>query len=95
MRRKVALILISTVLIIISLVSSFNGPSAEAKTPSKVGHWIGAWSASQVAAWDTVDWDGGTSLKGFDSQTLRMIVHPNASGSAVRIRLSNELASSH
>lgn len=74
----------------IAMIPMVKGPSAEAKTLSNGGHWIGAWSASQVAAWETVDWDGGTSRKGFDNQTLRMIVHPNASGSAVRIRLSNE-----
>lgn len=72
------------------MIPMVKGPSVEAKTPSNGGQWIGAWSASQVAAWETVDWDGGTSRKGFDNQTLRMIVHPNESGSAVRIRLSNE-----
>jgi hypothetical protein len=59
------------------------------KTSGNSGHWIGAWSASQVAAWETVDWDAGTSRKGFNDQTVRMIVHPNASGQVVRIRLWN------
>lgn len=50
--------------------------------------WIGTWGAGP----------GGPPLpaaaKTFDHQTLRMIVHTSVGGSAVRIRLSNEMGSS-
>ncbi|WP_404328120.1 hypothetical protein [Mesobacillus maritimus] len=89
-RRKIAFILIVVLIIGTGLIPSFKGESAGAETLGNGGHWIGAWSASQTAAWETVDWDGGVSREGYSNQTIRMIVHPNASGSAVRIRLSNE-----
>ncbi|GAE35023.1 SGNH/GDSL hydrolase family protein [Halalkalibacter akibai] len=88
-RNKVALLLIAFLTVCASF-SSFLTTSVEAKEMNNSGHWIGAWSASQVAAWETVDWDGDVSRNGFTEQTLRMIVNPNASGSAVRIRLSNQ-----
>lgn len=90
-RNKMGFILM-TVLIVGLICSPLDSvkSAAAAKKPEKTSEWIGAWSASQTAAWETVDWDGGTSRKGFANQTIRMVIHPNASGSAVRIRLSNQ-----
>jgi lysophospholipase L1-like esterase len=51
---------------------------------NKKGQWIGAWSTSQQPPYGE-----GISQDGFNNQTIRMIVHPHASGSEVRIRLSN------
>ncbi|MFS0637693.1 SGNH/GDSL hydrolase family protein [Mesobacillus foraminis] len=91
MKRNRMGFILMTVLIVGLICSPLDSAkSAAAKTPEKTGEWIGAWSASQTAAWETVDWDGGTSRKGFANQTIRMVIHPNASGSAVRIRLSNQ-----
>ena len=84
--RKIADLLLIAVLVIgVGLVPYVKGPIVEAKMSEKGGHWIGAWSASQAAAWDS-----GITHEGFNNQTIRMIIHPNASGSSVKIRLSNE-----
>ena len=49
--------------------------------------WIGAWIASQQPAYGTTP--DAISLVGFNNQTVRMIINPKASGSEMRIRLSN------
>ncbi len=49
--------------------------------------WIGTWTATAEAAAAPV---GGTGLA---NQTLRLIVHPTATGTTARIRLSNTFAS--
>ncbi|WP_142384905.1 SGNH/GDSL hydrolase family protein [Bacillus thuringiensis] len=46
--------------------------------------WIGAWGASQLKPYAF-----GISQIGFKNQTVRMIVHPHASGSEIRLRFSN------
>lgn len=46
--------------------------------------WIGAWAASQQ-----MPYASGISQTGFENQTVRMIVHPHASGSEIRLRFSN------
>ncbi|WP_179107195.1 SGNH/GDSL hydrolase family protein [Sediminibacillus massiliensis] len=73
---------------IIAMSISFSTFQIFAKP--KKGHWIGAWAASQTSAWKTVDWDEGFSQNGFENETIRMIVHPTASGKEVKIRLSNQ-----
>jgi lysophospholipase L1-like esterase len=88
-RKKLGLLVMAALVMCLGFSPSSAGKPAVEKSQGNSGHWIGAWSASQVAAWETVDWDAGTSRKGFNDQTVRMIVHPNASGQAVRIRLSN------
>ncbi|WP_162990392.1 SGNH/GDSL hydrolase family protein [Mesobacillus foraminis] len=89
-RNKLGFILMSVLFVGVICSPLDSVKSAAAEKSGKKGEWIGAWSASQTAAWETVDWDGGTSRKGFANQTIRMVIHPNASGSAVRIRLSNQ-----
>ncbi|PWE74528.1 hypothetical protein B1R38_05215 [Bacillus cereus] len=51
---------------------------------NKEQKWIGAWTASQL-----MPYDFGISQIGFKNQTVRMIVHPHASGSKIRFRFSN------
>lgn len=53
-------------------------------TVSKSEKWIGAWATSQQHPHPT-----GISNDGFKNQTLRMIVHPHASGSEIRLKFSN------
>jgi lysophospholipase L1-like esterase len=50
------------------------------------GQWVGSWAASPVAP--TLNF-GGVSGRGFDHQTLRLVVHPHLSGSPLRLRLTN------
>ncbi|MCC5804342.1 GDSL-type esterase/lipase family protein [Rossellomorea vietnamensis] len=46
--------------------------------------WVGAWTASMQAPFKE-----GISNKGFENQTIRMIVHPHVNGKKIRLRLSN------
>jgi lysophospholipase L1-like esterase len=46
--------------------------------------WVGAWTASMQAPFME-----GISDKGFEDQTIRMIVHPHVNGKKIRLRLSN------
>ncbi|MDC3417572.1 SGNH/GDSL hydrolase family protein [Aquibacillus salsiterrae] len=85
-KRRFNLFVISA--IIFTLAFSFSTLTVTAD--NKIGSWIGAWATSQMAAWTTVDWDGGFSENGFDDETIRMIVNPTASGEEVKVRLSNE-----
>jgi hypothetical protein len=58
---------------------------AMAPRPVNAG-WIGTWAATAEAAAAPV---GGTGLA---NQTLRLVVHPTATGGTARIRLSNTFA---
>ncbi len=51
-------------------------------------NWIGAWSTSPQPPYEN-----GTSYEGFEDQTVRMVVHPHASGEKVRLRFSNTFSS--
>jgi lysophospholipase L1-like esterase len=51
--------------------------------------WIGAWATSHQQPYPT-----GISSDGFTNQTVRMIVHPHASGSQMRLKFSNFYGSS-
>jgi len=46
-------------------------------------HWIGSWFASQTYGDQTI------AEERFENQTLRMIVHPHAFGSKLRLKFSN------
>ncbi|MCR8851129.1 GDSL-type esterase/lipase family protein [Rossellomorea sp. SC111] len=46
--------------------------------------WVGAWTTSMQAPFEE-----GISHKGFEDQTIRMIVHPHVNGKKIRLRLSN------
>ncbi|WP_261134257.1 SGNH/GDSL hydrolase family protein [Bacillus sp. Marseille-Q3570] len=50
--------------------------------------WKGAWAASPQPPYET-----GISQEGFENQTVRMIIHPHASGEEVRLRFSNVFGS--
>jgi lysophospholipase L1-like esterase len=47
------------------------------------GNWIGSWYASQTF------YDEKFAKKQFENQTIRMIVHPHAFGSKIRLKFSN------
>ena len=47
-------------------------------------HWVGSWAASPQASNGS-----GVAQRGFNNQTIRLIVHPHLTGSQIRIRLSN------
>ncbi|WP_235613182.1 SGNH/GDSL hydrolase family protein [Paenibacillus sp. LC231] len=47
------------------------------------GHWMGSWFASQTY------FDGNFAEARFEDQTIRMIIHPHAFGSKVRLKFSN------
>lgn len=53
-------------------------------TRHKNGHWIGTWSASPQQPHGE-----GVSHRGFNNETVRMIVHPHLSGKAIRLKFSN------
>lgn len=69
-------------------VNSEKTTNHTSQSTSNKREWIGAWSASQQPAYDSE-----ISHSGFKNQTVRMIVHPHASGSDIRIRLSNTFGS--
>jgi lysophospholipase L1-like esterase len=50
--------------------------------------WIGSWHASQTK-FDTRFFDLTFPQVSFENQTLRMVVHPHASGSKLRLKFSN------
>ncbi|WP_260412308.1 SGNH/GDSL hydrolase family protein [Alkalihalobacillus sp. TS-13] len=50
--------------------------------------WKGAWAASPQPPYEN-----GISQEGFENQTVRMIIHPHASGEKVRLRFSNVFGS--
>ncbi|WP_244235488.1 SGNH/GDSL hydrolase family protein [Paenibacillus lautus] len=47
------------------------------------GHWMGSWFASQTY------FDGNFAVERFEDQTIRMIIHPHAFGSKIRLKFSN------
>lgn len=47
------------------------------------GHWMGSWFASQTY------FDGNFAEERFEDQTIRMIIHPHAFGSKIRLKFSN------
>jgi lysophospholipase L1-like esterase len=53
-------------------------------TPVLSENWIGTWTTSPQQFGEN-----GISYDGFKNTSLRMIIHPNISGSSARIRLSN------
>ena len=54
--------------------------------PVEVRHWVGTWTASPQGALAS----RAPSIKSFDRQTIRQIVHVSMGGDTVRVRLSNE-----
>ncbi|WP_424768734.1 SGNH/GDSL hydrolase family protein [Paenibacillus sp. sgz302251] len=58
--------------------------SAASQSKQQEQKWIGAWATSQQQTYPS-----GISNDGFKNQTVRMIVHPHASGSELRLRFSN------
>lgn len=50
--------------------------------------WIGSWHASQTK-FDTRFFGLTFPQVSFENQTLRMVVHPHASGSKLRLKFSN------
>ncbi|WRP08911.1 SGNH/GDSL hydrolase family protein [Rossellomorea aquimaris] len=46
--------------------------------------WVGVWTASLQAPFED-----GISQKGFENQTIRMVLHPHVDGNKIRLRLSN------
>ncbi|WP_226038547.1 SGNH/GDSL hydrolase family protein [Aquibacillus saliphilus] len=52
------------------------------------GNWIGTWTASMQSPFED-----GVSHKGFENQTIRLIIHPQIAGKKMRIRLANTFGS--
>ncbi len=61
-------------------------PAAAVPDGQSAFHWVGSWATSPQAPTLNL---GGVSGRGFDNQTLRMVVHPHFSGSPLRLRLAN------
>jgi lysophospholipase L1-like esterase len=53
-----------------------------------MSNWIGSWHASQTK-FDTRFFDLTFSQDVFENQTVRMVIHPHASGSKLRLKFSN------
>ncbi|WP_199615092.1 hypothetical protein [Paenibacillus alkalitolerans] len=53
------------------------------------GNWMGSWFASQTY------YDGKFAKDRFEDQTIRMVVHPHAYGSKIRLKFSNLYGSEH
>ncbi|MCM3588261.1 SGNH/GDSL hydrolase family protein [Mesobacillus maritimus] len=83
-KKRFVLFVVAVLMFVVGLNPAMKDSPVEAQSAGKSGHWVGAWSASLLAAHE-----GGLSQEGFENQTVRMIVHPNATGSMVRIRFSN------
>lgn len=87
MHRRTSRLAAALVAIVTGLsILSASGPATAAPAAS-VGAWVAAWSASPQQG------DTGTPWyplpETFQGQTVRQIVHPNAGGPAIRLRLSN------
>ncbi|WP_408007693.1 SGNH/GDSL hydrolase family protein [Pseudalkalibacillus sp. A8] len=96
MLRLKMLILIVVASLLLGVTAAFANPTnsssvqkdeRETKITNKSENqlnWIGAWSTSPQPPYEN-----GISQEGFENQTVRMIVHPHASGEQVRLRFSN------
>jgi lysophospholipase L1-like esterase len=74
----------------IALIAALAATSLASAHPTNLTdhiRWVGAWSASPQPP--TALTANGISQRGFADQTLRLIVHPHAGGSWLRLRLSN------
>jgi lysophospholipase L1-like esterase len=81
---------LTPLLVAIALIAALTATTLASAHPTNLtGHirWVGAWSASPQPP--TALTANGISQRGFADQTLRLIVHPHAGGSWLRLRLSN------
>jgi lysophospholipase L1-like esterase len=83
-QRSIRATFVVAVVTVVALVAPV-APGA-AVGPSGHRQWVGSWAASPQAP--TVNF-GGVSARGFDHQTLRLVVHPHLSGAPLRVRLAN------
>lgn len=80
--KKIQSIIMSLILTL--SLSSTTVFASSNETVNQSPKWIGAWAASMQQPYPS-----GISNDGFKNQTIRMIVHPHASGQQVRLRFSN------
>jgi hypothetical protein len=83
-----ATFVVAAVTVVALLAPAAPGAAAD---PSNHRQWVGSWAASPQAP--TVNF-GGVSARGFNHQTLRLVVDPHFSGSPLRVRLANTFGQS-
>lgn len=81
--RRLLYVIFITIIIFFSIYSLKGWGSSNEKNSGK-GEWIGAWTASMQSPGED-----GVSHKGFENQTIRLILRPHIDGEKMRIRLSN------
>ncbi|MGM0830522.1 MAG: SGNH/GDSL hydrolase family protein [Bacillota bacterium] len=85
MKWRLGLLITLIVIFILMLRISWNG-SWDNFNKYKINqeNWVGAWAASMQTPLED-----GISHKGFEDQTIRMILLPHVDGNKIRLRLSN------
>lgn len=85
--RSIRSTFIVAALTVVALVAASAPAAAALPTDRRQDPWVGSWTTSpQPPTTLTAE---GISARGFNRQTLRLIVHPHLSGSPLRLRLSN------
>jgi lysophospholipase L1-like esterase len=86
LRHSIRSAFVVAVVTVVALVAPV-APAAAVRNGQSVKQWVGSWATSPQAP--THYPFGAVSGRGFDQQTLRLVVHPHFSGSPVRLRLAN------
>ncbi|MGP4107751.1 SGNH/GDSL hydrolase family protein [Virgibacillus sp. L01] len=81
--RRLLYVIFITIIIFFSIYGLKGWGSSNEKNSSK-GEWVGAWTASMQSPGED-----GVSHKGFENQTIRLILRPHIDGEKMRIRVSN------
>jgi lysophospholipase L1-like esterase len=86
-QRSIRSALVVAALTVVALVAASAPAAAALPTDRRQDRWVGSWSTSpQPPTTLTAE---GISARGFDHQTLRLVVHPHLSGAPLRLRLAN------
>jgi lysophospholipase L1-like esterase len=84
MKWRLGILIILLMIFILMLRISWNGSWDIFNKYKNQEDWVGVWTASMQAPFDD-----GISQKGFENQTIRMVLHPHVDGNKIRLRLSN------
>jgi lysophospholipase L1-like esterase len=84
MKWRLGILIILLMIFILMLRISWNGSWDIFNKYKNQEDWVGVWTASMQAPFED-----GISQKGFENQTIRMVLHPHVDGNKIRLRLSN------
>lgn len=84
MKWRLGILITLIMIFILMLRISWNGSWDIFNAYKHQEDWVGVWTASLQAPFEE-----GISQKGFENQTIRMVLHPHVDGNKIRLRLSN------